>query len=280
MRTIPAELQSVLAQRHFLVHDLYTITLSTGVVWRFTDAGSDIVYNGHTYTKYPIKRTGAKFVAGLEVDTLSVTILHNKDTVVGGISLAHFASNGGFDGAMIEVSKIFLTTYSATTNRAVVWFVGEVGQVNPTRSTIEIELLSGLRKLTSPFPREIFQPSCVHSLYDQWCKVVKASFTSSGIVQIGNLYGGVSNLTNADGYFDLGVVEITSGANLGEKRGVKRWAGGGFVTMNPFTYSMSNGDTFTIYPGCDKTKSTCDTKYSNTVNYRGYPFIPVPETAF
>jgi hypothetical protein len=37
---------------------------------------------------------------------------------------------------------------------------------------------------------------------------------------------------------------------------------------------------FTAYPGCDKTQTTCaSNKFSNLVNFEGFPYVPAPETA-
>ena len=41
----------------------------------------------------------------------------------------------------------------------------------------------------------------------------------------------------------------------------------------------SAGDTFTCYPGCDRALLTCTNKFGNQVNFRGYPYIPSPESA-
>jgi uncharacterized phage protein (TIGR02218 family) len=38
----------------------------------------------------------------------------------------------------------------------------------------------------------------------------------------------------------------------------------------------ANGDTFNIYPGCDKKQATCSTKFANLTHFRGFPYIPRP----
>ena len=38
------------------------------------------------------------------------------------------------------------------------------------------------------------------------------------------------------------------------------------------------GDTFTAYPGCDKLQNTCNTKFTNIAHYRGYNYVPPPES--
>jgi hypothetical protein len=39
------------------------------------------------------------------------------------------------------------------------------------------------------------------------------------------------------------------------------------------------GDGVSVYPGCDKTKTMCGTKYVNINRFRGFPFVPRPEQA-
>ena len=44
----------------------------------------------------------------------------------------------------------------------------------------------------------------------------------------------------------------------------------------PFSFPVAIGDAFIVYPGCDKQQSTC-AMFGNLANYRGQPYIPVPE---
>ena len=34
------------------------------------------------------------------------------------------------------------------------------------------------------------------------------------------------------------------------------------------------GQTFTVTAGCDKTVATCSAKFSNAINFRGFPHMP------
>jgi uncharacterized phage protein (TIGR02218 family) len=38
--------------------------------------------------------------------------------------------------------------------------------------------------------------------------------------------------------------------------------------------AISVGDTFVVTAGCDKRFATCRDRFSNTVNFRGFPHIP------
>jgi hypothetical protein len=48
----------------------------------------------------------------------------------------------------------------------------------------------------------------------------------------------------------------------------------------PFPTAPASGDAFQIYPGCDKTLDAngC-AKFANTARFRGFPYVPSPETA-
>jgi uncharacterized phage protein (TIGR02218 family) len=37
---------------------------------------------------------------------------------------------------------------------------------------------------------------------------------------------------------------------------------------------ISAGDTFIVTPGCDKRFTTCQAKFANAVNFRGFPHMP------
>ena len=42
----------------------------------------------------------------------------------------------------------------------------------------------------------------------------------------------------------------------------------------PALYPIQVGDAFTIRPGCDKTFATCQAKFDNAINFRGFPHVP------
>ncbi|MEI8325522.1 MAG: phage BR0599 family protein [Betaproteobacteria bacterium] len=69
-----------------------------------------------------------------------------------------------------------------------------------------------------------------------------------------------------------------TGANAGIGRTIKAQAGGVLTSVQPWPSAVTIGDTFTVYPGCDKTQATCSSKFSNLARFRGYPYVPAPET--
>lgn len=140
---------------------------------------------------------------------------------------------------------------------------------------------SELETLDVQMPHNLYMATCIHTLYDDGCGLVAASFTVTGNVTSGATASSVScNLAQADGYFDLGVIRFTSGANAGLTRSIKSYTAGVIVPVMPFPYTPAPADLFTARPGCDKLEATCNSvKFSNRDNFRGYRFIPVAEAA-
>jgi hypothetical protein len=54
---------------------------------------------------------------------------------------------------------------------------------------------------------------------------------------------------------------------------------GMFALTQPLPYAPAAGDTFVVYPGCDKSQRTCQIKFGNLANFGGFPYVPAPETA-
>jgi uncharacterized phage protein (TIGR02218 family) len=79
----------------------------------------------------------------------------------------------------------------------------------------------------------------------------------------------------AEGYFDNGMITFTSGVLSGKSFEVKAFDGTNLDMFLPFPQPPAPGDTFTIWPGCDKTAgATGCLKFNNIVNFRAEPFIP------
>ena len=85
-----------------------------------------------------------------------------------------------------------------------------------------------------------------------------------------------STRIEADNFWANGEIEWTSGLNSGLKMEVKISTDAGVITLvqdMPFTVNM--GDAYTIKAGCFKALiADCRTKFDNTVNFRGEPYIP------
>ena len=85
-----------------------------------------------------------------------------------------------------------------------------------------------------------------------------------------------TTLTNADKFFDYGLITFASGDNDGRAYDVKQFTheDGCVTTFLPATFAITVGDEFTAIAGCDGNRSTCRIKYNNIINFRGEPDVP------
>ena len=56
-------------------------------------------------------------------------------------------------------------------------------------------------------------------------------------------------------------------------------AGTSLTLLYPLQSVPAAGDSFTVYFGCDHTPGTCQSKFNNLANFRGFPYVPPPQMA-
>ena len=295
MKTISNGLKTFLAStRDVLRIELVTITLQQGAgVIYLTSLDQDLVYGGHTYLSGDqgvnpgFDRGNVVTGLGTDAKTMDLTLYCGPNTKVNNVLLSTFAEYGGFDNAIVSINCLpvapaapasAINTSNGTYN---VW-TGVVGGVKADRTQVQLEVSTLLRFLQGTFPRNYTLPTCNNTLYDSACTLNKATYAVAGTVAAGTITTTQfnTNLTQANHYFDLGWMIWLTGQNTGFLRTVKLFqhASGNVLCVYPVPYLPIAGDTFTIYPGCDKTQTTCNTKFSNQIHYRGFPYMPNPMT--
>lgn len=83
-----------------------------------------------------------------------------------------------------------------------------------------------------------------------------------------------SGLTDVAGFYDAGVIQWETGKNAGRSMEITTWAGSILSLFFRPYYPMAIGDRFLLFPGCDKTRATCQSKFANMLNFRGEPDVP------
>lgn len=264
--------------------DLYTITLTSGTVLRLTTWDANLVVSGNTFLTGPpsIKRSAIEEKLGLDVSSFEMEIHASATDLLSGpnIPILQAIAIGMFDGATIRIDRLFMDSSSQQIG-TVIRFSGLLGEVDELgRSYARITANALVQLLTQPLPNIILQPNCVHTLFDAGCGLNKASFAESNTVQAGSTVNKVISLSaKADGYYDNGQIVWTSGPNNGITKAVKTYVAQEFFFNSPLPFAPSAGETFTAYPGDDKTQATCTNKFSNLANFGGFPYVPAPETA-
>lgn len=287
MKTASGALISLLAgKQQFAMADLYTITLVTGTILRYTSLDIDVAWGGNTFLSRGllIARGELSWKVGVSVDKLDLTLTPTTATI-GGIAFAAAVRNGALDGAWVKLERLFFSgaVPPLTAVDAMTLFYGRVSEIPELTGTqIHLSIANILILLNADWPRNKYSSTCNWPLYSSGCGLIVGDWTvagttnpSSTVLRVTTRFGG----TFDDGYFDNGVIAFTSGNCTGALRTIRSYASAIAYVSAPLPAVPQSGDTFTIYPGCDHTKGMCDTKFGNVANFRGFPYIPCPETS-
>jgi uncharacterized phage protein (TIGR02218 family) len=283
MRTMStALLNFVNSANEMIMVDLFTFELKNGVTLRYCTHSDAVTFGGATWQPAPagLTRSRIRWATGIEVDTLDIVMAADLSITVLGTPLLAAAVKGLFDNCRVTYARLFLSDW-ATPIDTLVLFQGNSAPAEVMRSSLRMTIKSDLERLNVPFPPNVFQASCMHALFDIGCAVNSATYRVAGSVTAVNADGSIQTaLAQASGYFQMGAIKFTSGANVGLTRTVKAFIGSAVYLSNPFPFVLAAADAFLITPGCDKlVAGDCTNKYSNVIRFKATPFIPVPETA-
>lgn len=252
----------------------WKITRNDATVQGFTDHDTDLAFDGVTYEAASgFTASELQSSLGLAVDNLTVVGALNSST----INEADLAA-GHYDDASIEIWRV---NWSAPDQR-VLMRKGSLGEVQRGRTSFQAEV-RGLAHILNQPVGHAFGYSCDADLGDARCTIALAtpSFTGTGTIATAsdNRRFTVSGLESfADGWFTNGKLTFTTGANSGRAMEVKRHGVSSLGVSIELWQAMSEdvaiADAFSVTAGCDKQFSTCKTKFANTANFRGFPYMP------
>jgi uncharacterized phage protein (TIGR02218 family) len=268
MKSLPAGLQSFLDAGETTMVHCWKITRNDAVVQGFTEHDLDLTFGSVTYeaaTGFTASQIESSL--GLSVDNLSAEGALDSDT----INEDDLAS-GKYDNALVE---LYWVNFEDVSQR-ILLSKGNIGRVERGELAFTAELRSQTQRLQQRTGRS-YQRTCDAILGDARCKVSLGSFTSTGTVSnvTENRRMTVTGLSNdTEGFYSLGVLTFTSGANNGLKFEVKAHSPGTIVLWEQPPFSIAVSDTFSVIAGCDKLIGTCNSKFSNTNNFQGFNLIP------
>lgn len=205
MKAASTALNALLAQLQTVggtlyVADLYTVTRLDGSVLYWTSWEVPLTVNGHTYLAYGprVSRGKVTVKVGFEVDTMELDLNADPSVMLPGESipvLQDFVQDK-FAGAEVILDRLFMGTPGDVSNGTFRWFVGSMGDMEIGRAHAKISVDSEVKKLNVQTPRTILTPGCRFTLYDSYCGVSRASFTTTSTIATGgNLYTLQTNLT-------------------------------------------------------------------------------------
>lgn len=289
MRAAPTALVAYLAAQRtakdapLLMADCFTFTLRTGMVLTYTNADVPITMGGVTFAANSVLVDGLAFhcKAGLDVDQQKITLAARSTDTVAGVPFLVALARGVFDGCEVQRERAFLTSWTATPIGSVVLFKGRMATVDQIgRTSAQATVASDLVLLDLDMPRNFYQLTCVHTLYDSGCGLTKNAFGTHGVVESAPTTA-IIPWSGALAVHTQGTILFTSGTNAGVAATIKSVVAGVSLSLNyPLYVIPAPGDAFTAYQGCDHRLTTCRAQFNNVPNFRGFPYIPPPTSAY
>ena len=267
---------------HFIMADLYTITLVSGLVLRYSAAPTALSANGYVFVLGPkFERSKTKVVIGTQVDELEVKIHPEPTDLIGDVSFLQATWQGQLDGALLQLERTFMATYGDTSPGTVVLFAGRISDIDCTRTGIDLKCRSHLELLNIQMPRRLWQASCTHTFGDAMCQFDRSAFQATFSAGPGSTQVQIAtSLTPMPAnLYVQGTIAGLTGGNAGASRAIANMGDGWVYLKLAFLSPVIVGDQFQLLPGCDRTLATCNTVFNNASHFGGFPYVPTPETA-
>lgn len=187
--------------------------------------------------------------------------------------------NGIYDDAVVET---YLVNWSEPAEHLFLqsWTIGKI-----TRSGVKFvaEIKGAAAAYDKIHGRRILR-QCDAELGDQRCGIIshEPRYHAHGVVvAVDGADMEVSGLENyAADWFLHGVFTWVSGRNINAKSKVTLQRSDLIRLRDEPVFAVEAGDEFEILAGCDKSFSTCKAKFTNSVNFRGFPHLPGNDAAY
>lgn len=268
MRQVSEGMAAALAAGVTTFCHVWRVERRDGQVFAFTDHDRPLAFD--EVNAEPLQGVNAGVIeksVGLGVDTASIQGALSSEAIT-----QTDLARGLWDGARVDIYRL---DWNAPAER-VHLFAGHVGEVKRGAIAFEAELRGLQAGFNVPVGR-VFSRFCDADLGDVRCgvDVEASSFRGAGVVSgvLGAHAFRASGLGDfGDGWFARGRVAWDDG---GQSEVVTHRAEGAdavFEVMDAAPIAV--GATFTVYAGCDKRLATCNAKFANVENFRGFPHMP------
>ncbi len=248
--------------------ELYEITLGTQV-WRYTsgDANYSDIVTGAIYKAAPIIRPNLIYSTDIAKTTLEIQFERTMDF------LELFRVTSPSEIVSLIIKRV---QRNDTSHEVIVIWSGRILNIL-WEGAIAKGNCESIRSSSQRFGlRRCFQLQCPHVLYSAACGASKALHEVSGtvtgisadVIIVPESSGGAGTFTG--GYAEW--TSVTTSAT--ERRMITNDDGSGNLTLAGIAVGLSIGSPIRIYPGCDHTIDTCELKFSNSLNYGGFPYTP------
>lgn len=258
-----------------LYNALLTPDYEEKLVWTYTNAPYEVTYAGEVYAPAAVQHSEVESKEDIARANLDITFDVYND-----------AARRWMKDSIEAIVTATVWQLHEDDDVSVIW-KGRLTGVRPSGVDIKLSFDSIFTSLARPGLGARYQRMCRHALYGRGCKVAKSAHGVQGVPSA--VAGAVVTVPEAagypDGWFSGGMIETPDGA----LRFVIGHAGAQLTLMRPMeslirlftqqgygtSYGMIYGGLVVkLYPGCDRSRGTCNSKFNNLENYGGFDWIP------
>ena len=278
LRVVELPLEYALAetgQRPIFLFDFSFNFPAAQPLWRYTSFMDPVTMDGISFAAKPITYKSLKRATTLEQTTCTIETILDP---AGPFEL--YASGASELPLQVTISKTTLPDLPAPT----VIFAGEIVTPSLTGRTIEATVSNFVTAFSRRLPRPAVQPRCNWALFAggscglkkyNWQIIATiAALPASGKGVITLTGGGIGAAMT--GFYAQGVLQLGIGDSA-QIRIITYDSSADANTRNIMVDRPVNaaaGNVVTLLPGCDRSVTTCQTKFNNYANFGGHPFVP------
>lgn len=237
-----------------------------GVTLGFTTHDRDLWFDGVNHRATPgMVPSAIRRSADFEPDSAEVQGALSHESI-GAEDLAL----GRYDGAQVVIGLVDWETLEHA-----VLYRGAIGTVAEEAGAFTAALQSRKAELQrDPVPRT--SPSCRAVFCGTGCALSPARFThAAGLTAFDMAANAVEvGLAVPPSAMVGGWVRWLDGPFAGITMGVAAAAGDALVLDTPLDVAPAVGAALMLREGCDRTLESCTTRFANTVNFQGEPYLP------
>jgi len=274
MKNLSPALQTHLDDGTTTLSWCWRISRADGIALGFTDHDRPLAFDGTAFEpESGFAASEIRAGSELAVDAQDATGVLTSDRIMETDIL-----DGRWDNAAVELWRVNW----ADTSQRVLLRRGAVGQIRRGRMAFVAEVRSLAHVLGQTVGRT-FQAGCDARLGNARCGIdlENAIYKGTGVVTdlLRDRAFMASGLAAFDaGWFASGTLNWTSGANAGRvTEMLAHGVDGSIATLTLLeapVRAIAEGDSFVARAGCDKRIATCNAKFANVANFRGFPNIP------
>lgn len=249
---------------------LYRLTRGSAV-WRYTNWPVALEVESLTWNPADIEHDELTSDSEFGMDPVGLRMATDDSTT----PMRALTSSGVIAQTDVEIFETDAHTLEADLTAPV--YLGRLGEVKfGDRGVIDCQLSSILRIGEHEVPGPQQSRTCQHRLFDSRCGLSAAAFETVGTITVigtnyieATAFGAKATLEGDANWFALGKVTVGT-----EVRFCVGQSGNRLYLNAAFTSAVIVGNSATALPGCDKRIGTCEDKFSNTINFLGFPYMP------